>query len=80
MKSATLQPPYDEPHFLMQFSIKHGHVTAPKLIILLYVYRKQPHYNLVSLITQSASMDPKDNVIMRLTCNEISCLNHSVYH
>ena len=49
-------------------SLQHGHVLAPKLIILLYVYNKQPHYNTVSLITRSASMDPKDSIIMRLYC------------
>ena len=43
-------------------------MMAPKLIILLYVYSKQPHYNTVSLITRSASMDPRDSVIMRLYC------------
>ena len=51
----------------MLFSLQHGHVMAPKLIILLYVYSKQPHYNTVSLTTRSASMDPKDSV-MRLYC------------
>ena len=53
---------------IMRFSLQHGHVMAPKLIILLYVYSKQPHYNTVSLITRSASMVPKDSVIMRLYC------------
>ena len=43
---------------------------APKLIILLYIYSKQPHYNMVSLITRSASVDPRDSVIMRHTCDE----------
>ena len=28
----------------------------------------QPHYHTASLITRSVSMDPKDSVIMRLTC------------
>ena len=37
------------------------------MIILLYAYSKQPHYNMVSLITRSVSMDLKDGVIMRLT-------------
>ena len=41
---------------------------APKLNILLYVYSKQPHYNTVSLITRSASLDPIDSIIMRLYC------------
>ena len=31
---------------------------------------KQPHYNTVSLITWSASMDPRDSVIMRLYCTQ----------
>ena len=48
---------------------------APKLIIVLYVHSKEPHYNRVSLITQSASMDPKDSVIRRLYCtiSHIDC-------
>ena len=45
---------------------------AAKLIILLFVNCKQPHYSTVSLITQSVSMDPKESVIMRLTCNVIN--------
>ena len=41
---------------------------APKMNILLYVDSKQPHYDMISLITWSASMDPKASVIMRLYC------------
>ena len=34
---------------------------ASKMIILLYMFCKQPHCDTVSLITQSVSMDTKDN-------------------
>ena len=30
---------------------------------------KKTYYNMISCIAQSVSMDPKDSVIMRLTCN-----------
>ena len=35
---------------------------APKLIILLYVYSKKPHYNTVSLITLSVSINLKYSI------------------
>ena len=53
---------------IVRFSIYYSHDMAPKMIILLYVYSKQPCYNMVSLLTKSVSMDPKDSIIMRLTC------------
>ena len=36
--------------------------------LVLYVYCEYPDYNTDSLITQSVSIDLKDNVIMRLSC------------
>ena len=39
-----------------------------KMIILLNIYCKQPHYYTVSLITRSVFLDPKDSIIMKLAC------------
>ena len=46
---------------------------APKLIFLLNVCCKKPHYNMLLLITRSATTDPRDNVIIRLTCISVMC-------
>ena len=51
---------------------------SPKLIILLYEYSKKPHYNMVSLITQSVPMDPKGSVIMRLGYLIVTVPDHSL--
>ena len=51
----------------MVFNIR-GHVMVPKMTTLLYVYCKKPHYNMVSLITVSVSID---SIIIRLTCIKV---------
>ena len=64
----------------MVFNI-HGHVMVPKMTTLLYVYCKKTHYNMVSLIKVSVSMDPKDSVIMRLSCIKVfyTVLPHLIF-
>ena len=52
------------PHYNVVFNITwscHG----CQIDFLLYVNCKQPQYNMVSLITQSLPMDPKDSSIIR---------------
>ena len=46
---------------------------APKQIISLYVYCKDPHYDTVSL------MDPKDSIIIRLICSCARTEIHSFF-
>ena len=61
----TLQPHYYMPHYYAVFIITWPCDGSP---IDYFAYSKQPHYNTISLITRSASMDPRDSVKMRLYC------------
>ena len=64
----TVQLQYNMFHYNVVFN-KTLPMMVPKLYILLHVYSKYTHYNTLLHITQSISLDPKDSLIMRLTCN-----------
>ena len=63
---STGLPHYNSPHYNTDFSITRSSLGSQMVIFLLF-YCKLPHYNTVSLITQSVSVDPKDSVLILST-------------